>query len=302
MNLSVIMTVFNGELFLHEAIESIQNQTFSDFELLILNDGSTDGSLGVIQRYAKIDSRIKLISRENKGRIVSLNECISISNGEFIAIMDADDISLPTRFEKQIELLHKLKADFCGSEFVAFNSKGIIRKYDVPFSNAEFLFFLASRLPFVNSSLIFRREYIKNQQLFYGMSSRSIIVEDYDFCAEAYIRGGIFVNVNEVLVKYRVSSNSYSSENIRKAWIDTKIVSQNFCRLKRNEILMELRAGKFEINRSRDKLNTCFLIAMYIFGEKMSLNFLITWLCKSPFIFLKSFIIYKKYYNFKITT
>lgn len=103
--ISVIMPVYNAELFLADAIESILNQTFSDFELIIVNDGSLDSSLNILKHYASIDARIKLIDRENKGLITTLNEALELAQGDYIARMDADDISLPTRFEKQVSYL-----------------------------------------------------------------------------------------------------------------------------------------------------------------------------------------------------
>jgi glycosyltransferase involved in cell wall biosynthesis len=100
---SVVMPVFNGEKYLREAIDSILNQTFADFEFIIINDGSTDDTLKIIKGYK--DPRIVLISRKNKGLVASLNEGIEKARGKYIARMDADDISLPERFEKQVEYL-----------------------------------------------------------------------------------------------------------------------------------------------------------------------------------------------------
>ena len=101
--ISVIMPVYNGEKYLREAIESILCQTYSDFEFIILDDGSTDSSLTIIKEYAKMDSRIIFITRKNKGLVATLNEGLELAKGDFIARMDADDISYPERFAKQIQ-------------------------------------------------------------------------------------------------------------------------------------------------------------------------------------------------------
>src|SRR5690606_5635129 len=98
---TVLMPAFNPGKYLPEAIESILSQTYSDFEFLIINDGSTDDTLEVIKSYK--DSRIRLISRENKGLINTLNEGIDAASGQLIARMDADDICLSTRLEKQVK-------------------------------------------------------------------------------------------------------------------------------------------------------------------------------------------------------
>jgi glycosyltransferase involved in cell wall biosynthesis len=102
--ISVIMSVYNGEKYLREAIESILNQTFTDFEFITVNDGSTDNSLEIIRSYS--DERIRIINNEkNIGLTKSLNKALKQSRGEYIARQDADDISSPNRFEEQMKYL-----------------------------------------------------------------------------------------------------------------------------------------------------------------------------------------------------
>jgi hypothetical protein len=103
--ISVAMSVYNGERFLSEAIESVLAQTWHDFEFLILDDGSRDSSLEIIQRYAAADPRIKVIARENRGLVASLNQLLAEAQAPLVARMDADDICAPTRFERQIAFL-----------------------------------------------------------------------------------------------------------------------------------------------------------------------------------------------------
>lgn len=103
--ISVVMPVYNGSKYLREAIESILAQTYNNFELIIIDDGSMDNSKEIINEYAQKDNRINLISRANKGHVETLNEGIVMAHGEYIAIMDQDDISLSNRFEKQVEFL-----------------------------------------------------------------------------------------------------------------------------------------------------------------------------------------------------
>ena len=100
------MPACNVEKYIGEAIESILNQTFTDFEFIILNDGSTDNTAKIIKDYAKKDKRIKFINNKtNKGFVASLNKCFDVAVGKYIAKMDSDDISLPQRLEKQVEYL-----------------------------------------------------------------------------------------------------------------------------------------------------------------------------------------------------
>lgn len=104
--LSVAMSVFNGERFLVPAIESVLGQTHRDFEFLILDDGSRDCTRAIIARYAAQDARIRPIFRENRGLIASLNELLATARAPLVARMDADDVCLPERFERQIAFLH----------------------------------------------------------------------------------------------------------------------------------------------------------------------------------------------------
>ena len=105
LTVSVVMSVYNGERYAPEAVESILAQTFRDFEFILIDDGSTDGSKALLEGYAKRDPRVRLVSRPNKGLTKTLNEGLDLARGEFIARMDADDVSLPTRFEKQVAFL-----------------------------------------------------------------------------------------------------------------------------------------------------------------------------------------------------
>ena len=103
--ISVIMPVYNAARYLNEAVESVLAQTFADFELIVVNDGSTDGSERILHRLAAKDGRIKLISRPNTGYVAAIDEAIAASAGQYLARMDADDVCLPERFAKQVALL-----------------------------------------------------------------------------------------------------------------------------------------------------------------------------------------------------
>ena len=100
--ITVAMSVYNGERFLSEAIESVLAQSWRDFEFLLLDDGSNDGSLAIMQRFAALDPRIRVIARENRGLVASLNQLLAEARAPLIARMDADDVCLPERFARQI--------------------------------------------------------------------------------------------------------------------------------------------------------------------------------------------------------
>ena len=126
---SVVMPVYNAERYLREAVESILNQTFTDFEFIIIDDGSTDGSLKILREYADKDPRIRLISRENRGITPTLNEGIDLARGEYIARMDADDVSLPERFARQMAYMEEHpECVVCGSYIDKIDPYGVLIK------------------------------------------------------------------------------------------------------------------------------------------------------------------------------
>ena len=103
--ISVLMSVYNGERYLAAAMDSILGQTFRDFELIVIDDGSKDSSPAILRDYAERDARVKLTLRENKGLTVTLNEAFAQSTGKYLARMDCDDVALPHRFARQVDLL-----------------------------------------------------------------------------------------------------------------------------------------------------------------------------------------------------
>lgn len=123
VKITVLMSVYNSQDYLKEAIKSILSQTYKNFEFLIINDGSTDDSLKIIKSFK--DKRIRVITRENKGLVYSLNEGIRLARGEYIARQDSDDISLPHRLKKEIEFLeNNPNIGMVGSNYTIIDTQG----------------------------------------------------------------------------------------------------------------------------------------------------------------------------------
>lgn len=136
---SVLMSVYNSARYLRESVESILNQTFTDFEFLITDDGSEDTSIAILQEYASHDPRIRLISHENWGLTRTLNQMLKVAKGELIARMDADDIAFPDRLERQVKFLQAHPEVVClGGSHELIDEKGRTLIYSpVPAGNEE---------------------------------------------------------------------------------------------------------------------------------------------------------------------
>ena len=172
--ISVLMPVYNGEKFLREAIESILNQTYKDFEFLIINDGSTDRTREIIFSYN--DSRIRYIENErNLKLIASLNKGLDLARGKYIARMDADDISMPDRLQKQFDFLElNPEVGLCGSR-----CKNISDTHDpiFPETNEQIRFRLFFSNHFAHPTVCMRKSVLDANNLRYEY--KYIHAEDY---------------------------------------------------------------------------------------------------------------------------
>lgn len=196
---SVVMSVYNGASYLKDAIESILNQSYSHFEFLIINDGSTDHSLEIIRSFS--DKRIKLIDNGvNKGLIYSLNKGFDEAKGKYIARMDADDISLPQRFEKQVTYLERHShVGVVGSDYICFTKD--YSKYILAIHNsAEIKTFLLFGATVCHPTLMLRKNVIDQFHFHYSENAKH--VEDFDLWTRMAVYVD-FANINEALFKYR---------------------------------------------------------------------------------------------------
>jgi len=234
--ISVILPVYNAEKYLAQAIESILNQTYTNFEFIIINDGSVDDSLKIIQSYMEIDNRIVLINRENKGLVYSLNEGIQKAKGKYIARMDADDISLSDRFAKQIEWIEKYNLDICGSHYLVIDEHNNLQGLNLtPQTHTTCFLSLVSKVPFAHPNVMIRKSFLDIHQLLYGQSEYKV-AEDLDLWIRMYIKGAKFGNVNDILFKYRDIKNSLSKVNNKGILTETKNMLNQFSERYKKEI------------------------------------------------------------------
>jgi len=205
---SVILPVYNGEKFLKKSIDSVLDQSYKNFELIIINDGSTDKSDLIINKYLPND-KIKYFSRNNKGLVATLNEAIQRSSGQFIARMDQDDICYPSRIQKQLDFLIKNNIDVCGTSYKIIDENENVLKVINSFNEYFEVIISAMLVPFAHPSVMFRNIF-QRKDLSYG-SGEITFAEDYDLWIKMVKKDVSFGNLKEILLKYRVFGNSLSS-------------------------------------------------------------------------------------------
>lgn len=221
---TVLMSVYNGEKFLKEAVESILNQTFDDFEFLIINDGSTDKSVEIIKEFN--DERIRLINNEtNLKLIASLNKGINLAKGKYIARMDCDDISMPERLENQVKFLEENKEyGLVGTWYEIIDAEGNKnKKVSYPTNNDLIKLFLSLNCPLAHGSIIGRTELFKKNS--YGSKTYSA-VEDYELWTRISKETKIY-NIPKYLFRYRVYGESYSDTKTEKMYNETLQLSKD---------------------------------------------------------------------------
>ena len=208
---SIVLPVYNGEEFLAEAIESVLAQTFADFELIMIDDGSTDGSQQILHEYERRDSRVRVVVRENRGLATTLNDSIDLACGVWIARMDQDDIALPQRLEHQLEWLERTGADIAGSWVRRFGTsdKRVVKLRQTDEAIKMEMLFCS---PFAHPAVMMRAALVK--RLRYDPAWEK--AEDYDLWVRAAETGWRMTNVPEVLLLYRVHSAQISTKTSKR--------------------------------------------------------------------------------------
>jgi glycosyltransferase involved in cell wall biosynthesis len=208
--ISVVMSVYNGEKYLRPAVESILSQTFGDFEFIIVNDGSTDNSESILREYQSQDKRIRLVSRENQGLIYSLNEGIGLALGDYIARMDADDISMPERLEKQLKYIQENNLVIGGTWAEVIDDQGKkVKEFDYPPGEDQIKNFTLLHNPFIHPTVMFQKN-VFGQVGGYRKSFKH--VEDYELWTRIVFkyRAG---NLPERLLQYRLHEKQITKAN-----------------------------------------------------------------------------------------
>lgn len=208
-HVTVLLSVYNGERFLAEAIDSILGQSYENYEFIIIDDASTDSTAEILKRYARKDSRIKIVTNPVNLRLAaSLNKGISLASGELIARMDADDVSLPDRLEKQVAFMQaNPNISVCGTALSIYDLPGATWLPPLDDHSIRAMLFF--------ESCLYHPTVVMRKRLFNDFSYSSIMLpaEDYDLWSRfAERKEIIFANLPDPLLRYRFHEGEDRSE------------------------------------------------------------------------------------------
>lgn len=206
---SVLMSCYNAEEFIDEAINSLISQTYKHLEFIFINDGSTDKTLEKLNSFE--DQRINIISHENKGIVASLNIGLKHCKGAYIARMDADDISSQDRIEKLVLFLEQHPEVLaCGGAIEEFNEKGTIKVTKKPLCHDDLLFYSLHRAPISNPSSMIRNIVFKEKGLSYDPIYK--YGQDVKLWFEI-AKIGKLANIEDILLRYRKSLTQVTTKH-----------------------------------------------------------------------------------------
>jgi glycosyltransferase involved in cell wall biosynthesis len=287
MKLSVLLPVYNAELYLKEAIDSVLAQSYGDFEFIIINDGSTDNSLRIIKSFS--DPRIVLLDQENQGLARSLNNGLRVAQGKFIARMDADDVAYVDRFDIQLKYLDLNPAvKLVGSAIEIIDKDGNSVCIDPPYTGSSFLKKFIKKLgnPFKHPTVIFDREVA----IALGGYDEKIekYFEDYFLWSKIAAKNDIEILKN-VLLKYRITPGSIMSSVKNKEFSEFMIMIINkkvflsedkveLLRIKAEEVKTNENSLKSYNDRiasvKSNKMNILYLRFEAFFGKNTAIDIL----------------------------
>lgn len=213
--ISVVMAIYNEPIeWIKESIDSILNQTYKDFEFIIVNDNPERiENHQILECYSIKDGRINVIHNlTNLGLTKSLNIAVRLAKGEFIARMDADDVSMPERFEKQLSLMKSNPdCDYSGTDAILFSKLKIEGIRKTPLNNIQLANILFTSNPICHPSVIFRKKSINVYSLYDEECLKS---QDYELWLRFLVEGKKYMGLPESLIKYRISDQQISSSQV----------------------------------------------------------------------------------------
>lgn len=225
---SVILSAYNSERFLERALKSLLAQSMDDFQLILTDDGSNDTTREIICSYAETDSRIHACYNDrNLGLTANLNRSINLAQAPLIARMDADDIAMPFRLERQVSFLEENPTiDILGSAAIDIDENDEeLQLRRSPRLHEDIIRLLPKANPMTHSSVMFRKERLAGIN-FYNESYRT--TQDYEMWFRAAGAGLKFHNLEEVLLKYRMDKDYHKRKSFRYRMLDSKLRLEGF--------------------------------------------------------------------------
>ncbi len=225
--ISIIMGAFNAEEYISQCIDSIIDQTYPNWEFIICDDCSTDGTNDIVAQYAQADPRIKLIKNDKNLRLAaSLNRCLEVAKGKYVARMDADDKSLPERLETQLEFMESHpEIDCVGSSRIIFDSNGQqgIRK-SVEHPGKELLLL---DTPFAHPTIMMKKE-VYDALGGYTVSKMTMRAEDLDLWFRFFAKGYKGYNIQEPLYLYREGVEDLGKRTLKAGIQTAKVFAHGY--------------------------------------------------------------------------
>lgn len=227
---SIIMGVYNEQKTIEYCIESILSQTYSNWEFIICDDCSTDGTFSILKKYVETDARFKILHNEKNSRLAaSLNHCLSVAEGKYVARMDADDASLPERLAKQVEYLETHPdVDVVGCARIIFDENGehgIRSGKEVPAKED-----LLTDSPFAHPTIMMKKS-VYDALGGYTVSEQTMRAEDLDLWFRFFAAGYVGYNMPDVLYRYRESEADMKKRSLKAAIGIAKVFWQGYKRL-----------------------------------------------------------------------
>lgn len=205
---SVIIACYNGEKFIDQCMDMLINQTYSNIEIIVCDDSSTDNSLGLLKQWAIKDSRVKILHNDkNLYAAATRNRCFEIAKGDYFCIQDIDDKSPQNRIERLVDEMQKTKADFISSAMRCFNADNQMTKKVIKHKNKPTKWDFLWGISFCHPATIFTRQCIQAVNG-YRVSDETRRCQDYDMFMRLYACGYKGMNISEPLYYYRLDDNT----------------------------------------------------------------------------------------------
>ena len=272
--ISVLVPCYNVEKYLGECIDSIRSQTYKNLEIICINDGSTDSTLDILNRYASIDKRIRVITKENSGYGHSMNVGLSKARGEYVGIVESDDFIEPNMFEILMENALKNNLDISRGSYFEYKTEG---KKDLPVDTG---YVTKNRVikPIIDQSpfyqppsiwcAIYRKDFLERNEIRF-LETPGASYQDTSFAFKCYLNAERFMMIDEHFLHYRTDNVNSSINNPKKIfcicdeyteiWRYAHRDIEHFENVKTLIPVLQLASYKWNLNRLKGKCKILFL-------------------------------------------